>query len=198
MEVKCYLKAGSGAFNEKGLVYPAIHTYSFIDKQKFAEQVERNNHVPLSSILSVLTDVGRELYKMLTLGHVVEVEGIGTFKLGISGKVNENELGRKEIEDHHLHVNFMPGSSMLKKLQETPVILVDNRIYTSNKLSTDDALTTASALIAENEFFTPAQFAEKTNVSKSYAVKVLNKLFNAGHLLRKCAGRAHVYYQVLT
>ena len=91
----------------------AVHTET-VDLDVLAERIQRNSTAKKSDCLAVLTELVEVLKDELMASHVVKIDGLGSFKIGLKGKYAKTDSEFNAAQ--HIcgcKVNFRPEYTMV-------------------------------------------------------------------------------------
>ena len=92
----------------------AVHTDE-TDLEMVAERIQRNCSMKKSDVLAVLTELVEVLRDELQSSHVVRINGLGTFKIGIKGTYAKTAAAFNASKNiSGFRVNFRPQYSLEK------------------------------------------------------------------------------------
>lgn len=88
-----YIKHEMSEKMGSGKAFYRLATYSNFSMEDFIDYMRRNEGLKESHVRAVIAGITEQLAQMLSIGHTVTIEGIGTFRISLGVKPN------KEIED---------------------------------------------------------------------------------------------------
>ncbi|MDO4195773.1 MAG: HU family DNA-binding protein [Prevotellaceae bacterium] len=91
----------------------AVHTET-VDLDVLAERIQRNSTAKKSDCLAVLTELVEVLKDELMASHVVKINGLGSFKIGLKGKYAKTDS--EFSASQHItgcKVNFRPEYTII-------------------------------------------------------------------------------------
>ena len=92
----------------------AVHTDE-INLDAIAERIQRNCSMKKSDCLAVLTELVEVMKDELQASHIVRIDGLGTFKVGIRGKYAESIAKfNPNVNIVGYKVNFRPSYTTIK------------------------------------------------------------------------------------
>ena len=96
--IKCRLKAAGGVLQGEGTVYAKVIDAGRIDAESLVDMMVANRSVSRSQVMAVLDALAGVVGEMLTLGHSVELPGLGFLAPTVRGKVVFGDKGRPVVE----------------------------------------------------------------------------------------------------
>ena len=165
----------------KKIVYPKMQTYSLHDYAgSFSEGIIRGVFDALVSVMK----------SWMPMGHNIKIDGLGVFSLTLGFDESspsekaaiENAYDNPKTKYRHVcikGINFKPDPKLLLALnQEATFERGESNVQVpqKTKLSLEERLARAKAIIAKNGFMTLYDYANATHQSRSTASKDLHQI----------------------
>ena len=164
--------------------YPKALTYNLIDNDQFVEMLLQNQHVSESAVRSVLAAINTQLMQLISNGHRVKIDGLGTFSLSVTGTPSLDDKQRIVFNDAHVDkIQFVPDASIKRQLKGVVCKPIDHEVYEPVKIDADGAEQIAREMLQAKPFFTSKEFNIKANVSYTKARTLLKPLVENGVLI---------------
>jgi len=91
-----------------------VHTDE-ITLDKLSERIQRNCSMKKSDVVAVLTELVEVMKDELQASHIVRIDGLGTFKVGIKGSYAKTAAAFNASKNiHSYRVNFRPQYTINK------------------------------------------------------------------------------------
>ena len=182
----------------KKIVYPKMQTYSLHDYETVIQHMhDYAGSFSEGTIKGVFDALVSVMKSWMPLGHNIKIDGLGVFSLTLgfdeSSSSEKAELknadGDPKTKYRHVcikGINFKPDPKLLLALNKEATFErgeADVQVPQKTKLSLDERLAKAKAIIAKNGFMTLYDYANATNQSRSVASKDLRQIvadFNSG------------------
>ena len=191
---KCVIKSGSGVVRDKEVVFPVIQKIPRMDANIFIDKVVEGNQVSKAQVLSVLAAIESQLGVWLSLGHTVEVPGIGTFKPVVEGTVEQKENGRWSLKDAKIpRVKYRPCREIRLELRHAKFELADTKTQAANYLSDDEALKQVTLLCERDGNVTPNTYSKAVGCTVYMARKTLERFKEADKLICPNGEKTNLY-----
>ena len=175
----------------KKIVYPKMHTYSLHDYETVIEHMhDYAGSFSEGMIRGVFDALVSVMKSWMPMGHNIKIDGLGVFSLSLgfdeSSPSEKAEL--KNNDDNpktkYRHVcikgiNFKPDQKLLKALNKDISFErseADVQVSQKTKLSREERLARAKAIIEKNGFMTLYDYANATHQSRSVASKDLRQI----------------------
>ena len=175
----------------KKIVYPKMQTYSLHDYETVIEHM-RDYAASFSegTIRGVFDAFVSVMKSWMPMGHNIKIDGLGVFSLTLgfdeSSPSEKAESQNKESEPKtkYRHVcikgiNFKPDQKLLQALNKEATFErseTEVQVSQKTKLSREERLARAKAIIEENGFMTLYDYANATHQSRSVASKDLRQI----------------------
>ena len=172
-------------------LYPKMQTYSLHDYETVIEHMR--DYAPSFSegvIRGVFDALVSVMKSWMPMGHNIKIDGLGVFSLTLgfdeSSPSEKAELMNTDNDPKtkYRHVcikgiNFKPDQKLLQALNKEATFErseADVQVPQKTKLSLEERLAKAKAIIAKNGFMTLYDYANATSQSRSVASKDLRKI----------------------
>ena len=172
-------------------LYPKMQTYTLHDYETVIEHM-RDYAASFSkgTIKGVFDALVSVMESWMPMGHNIKIDGLGVFSLtlGFDESSPSEKEALKNVDDNpktkYRHVcikgiNFKPDSKLLQALNEEATFErgeTDVQVPQKTKLSREDRLKRAKAIIEKNGFMTLYDYANTTHQSRSTASKDLRQI----------------------
>ena len=169
-------------------LYPKMQTYSLHDYETVIEHM-RDYAASISDgmIRAVFDALVSVMESWMPMGHNIKIDGLGVFSLtlGFDESSPSEKEALKNADDNpktkYRHVcikgiNFKPDAKLLQALNKEATFErseADVQVPQKTKLSREERLARAKAIIAKNGFITLYDYANATHQSRSVASKDL-------------------------
>ena len=175
----------------KKIVYPKMHTYSLHDYETVIEHMhDYAGSISEGMIKAVFDALVSTMKSWMPMGHNIKIDGLGVFSLTLGfdeSSPSEKEELKNTDEDpktKYRHVcikgiNFKPDPKLLQALNKEATFErgeTDVQVPKKTKLSLEERISRAKAIIAKNGFMTLYDYANATSQSRSVASKDLRKI----------------------
>ena len=175
----------------KKIVYPKMQTYSLHDYETVIEHMhDYAGSFSEGMIRGVFDALVSVMKSWMPMGHNIKIDGLGVFSLTLgfdesspSEKAElENADDNPKTKYRHVcikGVNFKPDPKLLQALNKEATFErgeTDVQVPQKTKLSLEERLARAKAIIAKNGFMTLYDYANATSQSRSVASKDLRKI----------------------
>ena len=175
----------------KKIVFPKMQTYSLHDYETVIEHMrDYAGSISDGMIRAVFDALVSVMKSWMPMGHNIKIDGLGVFSLTLGfdeSSPSEKEALKNADDDpktKYRHVcikgiNFKPDPKLLQALNKEATFErgeADVQVPQKTKLSRDERLEKAKAIIAKNGFMTLYDYANATNQSRSVASKDLRQI----------------------
>ena len=175
----------------KKIVYPKMQTYSLHDYETVIEHMhDYAGSISEGTIKAVFDALVSVMESWMPMGHNIKIDGLGVFSLSLgfdesspSEKAElENAEDNPKTKYRHVcikGINFKPDSKLLQALNKEATFErgeADVQVPQKTKLSREERLDKAKAIIAKNGFMTLYDYANATHQSRSVASKDLRQI----------------------
>ena len=175
----------------KTIVYPKMQTYSLHDYETVIEHMrDYAGSISEGMIRAVFDALVSVMKSWMPMGHNIKIDGLGVFSLTLgfdeSSPSEKAELkntdGDPKTKYRHVcikGINFKPDSKLLQALNKEATFErseADVQVPQRTKLSLEERLERAKAIIAKNGFMTLYDYANATLQSRSVASKDLRQI----------------------
>ena len=175
----------------KKIVYPKMQTYSLHDYETVIEHMrDYAGNISDGMIRAVFDALVSVMKSWMPMGHNIKIDGLGVFSLtlGFDESSPSEKEALKNADDNpktkYRHVcikgiNFKPDAKLLQALNDEATFErseADVQIPQKTKLSRDERLEKAKAIITKNGFMTLYDYANATHQSRSVASKDLRQI----------------------
>ena len=172
-------------------LYPKMQTYSLHGYETVIDHMR--DYAPSFSkgmIKGVFDALVSVMESWMPMGHNIKIDGLGVFSLtlGFDESSPSEKAELKNVEDNpktkYKHVcikgiNFKPDQKLLQSLNNEATFErseADVQVPQKTKLSREERIAKAKAIIAKNGFMTLYDYANATNQSRSVASKDLRQI----------------------
>ena len=193
--IKCRLKAAGGVLQGGGVVYAKVIDAGRIDAESLVDMMAANCGVSRSQVLAVLDALAGVVGDMLTLGHSVEVPGLGFLAPKVNGRVVVNSNGKQVVDNARSEVSFKPNEALSELFGDVCYEIASPRVCDNVTLAQEEAVGVARSLLAERCLFSVTDFADRVMCSESYARSILYGLAEQGLIDRVRTGGMSVFCQ---
>jgi predicted histone-like DNA-binding protein len=175
----------------KKIVYPKMQTYSLHDYETVIEHMrDYAGSISDGMIRAVFDALVSVMKSWMPMGHNIKIDGLGVFSLtlGFDESSPSEKEALKNVDDNpktkYRHVcikgiNFKPDAKLLQALNDEATFErgeADVQVPQKTKLSREERLARAKAIIAKNGFMTLYDYANATHQSRSVASKDLRQI----------------------
>ena len=175
----------------KKIVYPKMQTYSLHDYETVIEHMrDYAGSISEGMIKAVFDALVSTMKSWMPMGHNIKIDGLGVFSLtlGFDESSPSEKAELKNVDDDpktkYRHVcikgiNFKPDPKLLQALNKEATFErgeIDVQVPQKTKLSLEERLERAKAIIEKNGFMTLYDYANATHQSRSVASKDLRKI----------------------
>ena len=175
----------------KKVVYPKMQTYSLHDYETVIEHMhDYAGSFSEGMIRGVFDALVSVMKSWMPMGHNIKIDGLGVFSLALGfDESSPSEKAAMENADNnpktkYRHVcikgiNFKPDPKLLLALNKEATFErgeADVQVPQKTKLSREERIAKAKAIIAQNGFMTLCDYANATHQSRSVASKDLQKI----------------------
>ena len=175
----------------KKIVYPKMQTYSLHDYETVIEHMHDYAGSISEGVINAVFDALVSVMKSwMPMGHNIKIDGLGVFSLtlGFDESSPSERAELKNVDDNpktkYRHVcikgiNFKPDPKLLQALNKEATFErgeSDVQVPQKIKLSREERLEKAKAIIAKNGFMTLYDYANATHQSRSVASKDLRQI----------------------
>ena len=175
----------------KKIVYPKMQTYSLHDYETVIEHMrDYAGSVSEGMIKAVFDALVSTMKSWMPMGHNIKIDGLGVFSLTLGfdeSSPSEKEELKNTDEDpktKYRHVcikgiNFKPDPKLLQALNKEASFErseTEVQVPQKTKLTREERLAMAKAIIEKNGFMTLYDYANATHQSRSVASKDLRQI----------------------
>ena len=175
----------------KKIVYPKMQTYSLHDFETVIEHMhDYAGSFSEGMIRGVFDALVSVMKSWMPMGHNIKIDGLGVFSLTLgfdeSSPSEKTELKNTadDLKTKYRHVcikgiNFKPDQKLLQALNKEATFErgeADVQVPQKTKLSREERLARAKAIIEKNGFMTLYDYANATHQSRSVASKDLRQI----------------------
>ena len=173
-------------------LYPKMQTYSLHDYETVIEHMrDYSGSISDGLIRAVFDALVSVMKSWMPMGHNLKIDGLGVFSLTLgfdeSSASEKAELKNTDSDNpktKYRHVcikgiNFKPDPKLLQALNKEATFErgeIDVQVPQKTKLSLEERLERAKAIIEKNGFMTLYDYANATHQSRSVASKDLRKI----------------------
>ena len=175
----------------KKIVYPKMQTYSLHDYETVIEHMrDYAGSISEGMIKAVFDALVSTMKSWMPMGHNIKIEGLGVFSLTL-GFDESTPSEKEELKNtdeapktKYRHVcikgiNFKPDQKLLQALNKEASFErseAEVQVPQKTKLTREERLERAKAIIEKNGFMTLYDYANATHQSRSVASKDLRKI----------------------
>ena len=175
----------------KKIVFPKMQTYSLHDYETVIEHMrDYAGSISEGMIKAVFDALVSTMKSWMPMGHNIKIDGLGVFSLTLGfdeSSPSEKEELKNTDEDpktKYRHVcikgiNFKPDPKLLQALNKEASFErseAEIQVPQKTKLTREERITRAKAIIEKNGFMTLYDYANATHQSRSVASKDLRKI----------------------
>ena len=175
----------------KKIVYPKMQTYSLHDYETVIEHMhDYAGSISEGMIRAVFDALISVMESWMPMGHNIKIDGLGVFSLTLgfdesspSEKAeSKNTDGDPKTKYRHVcikGINFKPDQKLLQALNKEATFErgeSDVQVPQKTKLTREERLARAKAIIEKNGFMTLYDYANATHQSRSVASKDLRQI----------------------
>ena len=175
----------------KKIVFPKMQTYSLHDYETVIEHMrDYAGSISDGMIRAVFDALVSVMKSWMPMGHNIKIDGLGVFSLtlGFDESSPSEKAELKNADDNpktkYRHVcikgiNFKPDQKLLQALNKEATFERgedDVQVPQKTKLSREERIARAKAIIAKNGFMTLYDYANATHQSRSVASKDLRQI----------------------
>ena len=175
----------------KKIVYPKMQTYSLHDFETVIEHMhDYAGSISEGMIKAVFDALVSVMKSWMPMGHNIKIDGLGVFSLtlGFDESSPSEKAELKNTADDpktkYRHVcikgiNFKPDQKLLQALNNEATFErgeADVQVPQKSKLTREERISRAKAIIAKNGFMTLYDYANATHQSRSVASKDLRQI----------------------
>ena len=172
-------------------LYPKMQTYSLHDNETVIEHMrDYAGSISDGMIRAVFDALVSVMESWMPMGHNIKIDGLGVFSLtlGFDESSPSEKEALKNVDDNpktkYRHVcikgiNFKPDQKLLQALNKEATFErgeADVQVPQKTRLSREERLERAKAIIAKNGFMTLYDYANATHQSRSTASKDLQQI----------------------
>ena len=183
-------------------LYPKMQTYSLHDYETVIDHMrDYAGSLSKGTIRAVFDALVSVMESWMPMGHNIKIDGLGVFSLslGFDESSPSEKMELKNTADDpktkYRHVcikgiNFKPDPKLLQALNKEATFErgeIDVQVPQKTKLSREERIARAKAIIAKNGFMTLYDYANATHQSRSVASKDLRQIVadpNSGITIR--------------
>ena len=172
-------------------LYPKMQTYSLHDYETVIEHMcDYAGSISDGMIRAVFDALVSVMKSWMPMGHNIKIDGLGVFSLtlGFDESSPSEKAAMENADDNpktkYRHVcikgiNFKPDAKLLQALNKEATFErgeADVQVPQKTKLSREERLARAKAIIEKNGFMTLYDYANATHQSRSVASKDLRQI----------------------
>ena len=172
-------------------LYPKMQTYSLHDYETVIEHMrDYAGNISGGMIRAVFDALVSVMKSWMPMGHNIKIDGLGVFSLtlGFDESSPSEKAAMENADDNpknkYRHVcikgiNFKPDPKLLQALNKEATferVEADVQVPQKTKLSREERLEKAKAIIEKNGFMTLYDYANATHQSRSVASKDLRQI----------------------
>jgi len=175
----------------KKIVFPKMQTYTLHDYETVIQHMrDYAGSFSEGTIRGVFDTLASVMVSWMPMGHNIKIDGLGVFSLtlGFDESSPSEKAALKNTDDDpktkYRHVcikgiNFKPDPKLLQALNKEATFErgeVEAQVPQKTKLSREERITVAKAIIEKNGFMTLYDYANATHQSRSVASKDLRQI----------------------
>ena len=175
----------------KKIVFPKMQTYTLHDYETVIQHMrDYAGSFSEGTIRGVFEALVSVMESWMPMGHNIKIDGLGVFSLtlGFDESSPSEKAALKNTDDDpktkYRHVcikgiNFKPDQKLLQALNKEATFErgeVEVQVPQKTKLSREERITMAKAIIEKNGFMTLYDYANATHQSRSVASKDLRQI----------------------
>lgn len=175
----------------KKIVFPKMQTYSLHDYETVIEHMrDYAGSISEGMIKAVFDALVSTMKSWMPMGHNIKIDGLGVFSLtlGFDESTPSEKEELKNVDDDpktkYRHVcikgiNFKPDPKLLQALNKEATFErgeAEVQVPQKTKLTREERITRAKAIIQKNGFMTLYDYANATHQSRSVASKDLRQI----------------------
>jgi predicted histone-like DNA-binding protein len=175
----------------KKIVFPKMQTYSLHDYETVIEHMhDYAGSISEGMIKAVFDALVSVMKSWMPMGHNIKIDGLGVFSLTLgfddSSPSEKTELKNTadDPKTKYRHVcikgiNFKPDPKLLQALNKEATFErgeAEVQVPQKSKLTREERISRAKAIIAKNGFMTLYDYANATHQSRSVASKDLRQI----------------------
>ena len=175
----------------KKIVYPKMQTYSLHDYETVIDHMrDYAGSISEGMIKAVFDALISTMKSWMPMGHNIKIDGLGVFSLTLGFDESspsekaaiENAYDNPKTKYRHVcikGINFKPDQKLLQALNKEATFErgeADVQVPQKTKLSREERIARAKAIIAKNGFMTLYDYANATHQSRSVASKDLRQI----------------------
>ena len=175
----------------KKIVFPKMQTYSLHDYETVIEHMhDYAGSISEGMIKAVFDALVSTMKSWMPMGHNIKIDGLGVFSLtlGFDESSPSEKEALKNVDDNpktkYRHIcikgiNFKPDQKLLQALNKEATFErgeADVQVPQKTKLSREERIAKAKAIIEKNGFMTLYDYANATHQSRSTASKDLQQI----------------------
>ena len=175
----------------KKIVFPKMQTYTLHDYETVIQHMrDYAGSFSEGTIRGVFEALVSVMESWMPMGHNIKIDGLGVFSLtlGFDESSPSEMAALKNTDDNpktkYRHVcikgiNFKPDQKLLQALNKEATFergKADVQVPQKTKLSLEERIARAKAIIAKNGFMTLYDYANATHQSRSVASKDLRQI----------------------
>ena len=175
----------------KKIVFPKMQTYSLHDYETVIEHMrDYAGSISEGMIKAVFDALVSTMKSWMPMGHNIKIDGLGVFSLtlGFDESSPSEKAELKNVDDDpktkYRHVcikgiNFKPDQKLLQALNKDASFErseAEVQVPQKTKLTREERITRAKAIIEKNGFMTLYDYANATHQSRSVASKDLRQI----------------------
>ena len=172
-------------------LYPKMQTYSLHDYETVIEHMrDYAGSISEGTIKAVFDALVSVMESWMPMGHNIKIDGLGVFSLtlGFDESSPSEKAELKNVDDDpktkYRHVcikgiNFKPDPKLLQALNKVATFErgeAEVQVPQKTKLTREERITRAKAIIQKNGFMTLYDYANATHQSRSVASKDLRQI----------------------
>ena len=175
----------------KKIVFPKMQTYTLHDYETVIQHMrDYAGSFSEGTIRGVFDTLASVMVSWMPMGHNIKIDGLGVFSLTLgfdeSSPSEKTELKNTDDDPKTKYrhvcikgVNFKPDQKLLQALNKEATFErgeADVQVPQKTKLSREERLAMAKAIIEKNGFMTLYDYANATHQSRSVASKDLRQI----------------------
>lgn len=197
MSIKCIIRQINALDETKESLYPEVVHAATIREDEFVEMVCRNRGLEPAQVKAVLSGVSRTAGTLLSLGHRVKIEGLGSLSVSVKGDLEQDGRGVIQLKNAALKtIKITPARKLLREAAPCGFSLLSHEPQVRATADPDAACAAAGALLGQKPYFVSSEFQEEAGVSRSLAKKLLTALEQDGIVRKHRSGGSNIWTAV--
>ncbi len=194
MSIQCIIRSLKEPRTGKEILFPDVLNAPTIDEEAFIDFVCRNRKLERAQVRGVLDGISISLGELLKLGHLVKVDGIGSFSVDVKGELVPDKRGVLQLKDPKIKsVKVKPSVELIKEMGDCRFTLVSHNTLDRANTNSAKAREVAMRLLEDKAFFSTNEFRKEVGGSNVYVLKLLNAMVEDNTLKKSRFGRGYIW-----